>query len=572
MIRPLAVAAALTAGLFSSLPASAQPLPGDAARAVVIVLPYPEAEAFLRTRPAALALGVYSESRTGSEFVAQIGGSTGPGPSLLRTTIERLGLTVGVGASPGVPSSFRVAVERAFGDPGNGELDPAGALRFDVAALALGTRAEAEGILAGHPAYALLIGVGERTPVLVGVLGRTGTLRAGDRPRPGIVVPGDLRETLIDVAGGRGRPERVLAAEPQPTTTAELHELARRFESDESTRYELSVAFAASLYGPILLSVVALRLRRAGAAARLAQATACSTAGYVGALFIADGRAWVRVGPVVFAALLGATIPPELGRRASAGALLCSAAVLAVGALIAPFRPTGEPALTLWGAPLEINRLFGLVNHLVALILVGVVGSWALAGLPRRFLVAGCAVTGAVGGLAAVGANFVSVAFVASAAVVAVSVHRHGRLRLRAVAVAALASLVSFASALALSWLGPSSHGSAAVDRIRSRGLDAVGDLVRERVQENLDQLGEQAAWFEAFSGVLLVALVIVLVRALRRDSPPFVRSRTGYAGAVALTVAALVTLLAEDTGVLVAPVIAALAAAVSLIDRTAPT
>jgi hypothetical protein len=541
-------------------------------RFLLVVMPEGSARALAHETGAALALGVAGPRRAGPGFVARLDGR-------LAERARAAGARTALGASPDAPAELVEAARRALGDLASPVIPPGDALRADLAVLVLASADQAAALVEPEPTGArtgtrtLLVGVGPRTPVLVAEPGRRGILRAGDRPRPGIVIPDDLRATALAALGApvdEGERRSVLRAEPRPTTLAELDRWTLRFERDEASRYELSVALAAAVYGPLLLGWAALWLGRRGLAARLAAAGVLAPAGYLAALFLAEAGAARRVLPVVGAALAGLLLPPRAGRRAAWAVSLGVAAALLVGTVLAPLRPTAEPALTLWGPPVALQRLFGLVNHLVALMLDGLLVGWALGGLPAAVAGLGTVLVATTAAAAPLGANFVSALWVVAGGWAAVAVRRAGWLRLRDLVAAGAAGALCFAAALAAAPAGPASHGLAAAERIGAGPGAGLAGLVRRRVEVNLRELAAQPLWFRVYTGALVVILVLALLRALRRPgvSASGPASDAVRAGSVALVVAALVTLVAEDTGVLVAPLLAAAAGLLALAGR----
>ncbi len=533
------------------MPAVAQ----ETRRVWLIILPEREARALIDSREAALALGVAPGKRRATDFVAQLGGG-----GRFRRALDRAGVGFALGASPDAPPLLRSAAERAFGGPVTAFAEAAA--RGPVVVLVL---ARADQIPSRPAPHIIVVGVGRRTPVLIAWLNRRGTLRAGDRPRPGIARAADVQATLLHAVNV---PPTIapLSPEGRSSAVASLDVLVERFKRDEAGRYALSVALAASLYVPLAIAFIVRRARRsARIVARLSLAAAFAPTGYLAGLFFVHESKFVRVVPVVAAVLAGALLPPSRRSARVAGtALVLVAAVVALGAIVAPFRPTAEPALTLWGSPLELNRFWGLVNHLAALMLAGLVAGWALARLPDVVLVAGGLVAAVVSGAGAIGANFVAPLWITVAVWIGVAASRRGRIRLRDLAAAGFAGTAAFVVALAASTAGPASHGSVAVERIRDGGLRTVWDLLQQRVEGNLGEFTGRGSWFVVWTGLMSAGLVIALIAALRaRERHP--EDRHAYAGALALAASGLAALVSEDTGVLVAPLLAALAGAVWL-------
>jgi hypothetical protein len=205
------------------------------------------------------------------------------------------------------------------------------------------------------------------------------------------------------------------------------------------------------------------------------------------------------------------------------------------------------------------------VNHLAALMLAGLVGGWALARLPAWVLVIGGIAAAVLSGAGAIGANFVAPLWITVAIWIGVVARRAGRVRVRDLAAAGLAGALAFAIALAASSAGPASHGSAAVERISDGGARAVWDLVTARLEVNLDEFTGRGIWFVLWTGAMGLGLVVAMFAAVRARERAPLEQRHAYAGALALAASGFAALVTEDTGVLVAPVLAALAAALWL-------
>ena len=536
----------------------------DASRPVVlIVLPEDEARALVSTRNAALALGVDPHRpRLATAFVEAIGAQAG-GVSRLRRSFEKAGIGVALGAPPDAPSGLLAAAARGFGGPVMPVEDALGA-PVAILVLARGNQLPA---IANERRLVLVLGIGSRTPALVAMLGRSGTLRAGDRPRPGIVAARDVRATMLRAAEVSSTGS-ALAPVGRPASLRAFDRLTRRFSLDDASRYALSVTLSAALFVPLALAMISRRARAWGTMARLAQATAVAPVGYVVGLFAAEAPKGLRILPVLAAAVAGAVLPPTRSTARVIGVgLLGVAGVIAVGAVVAPFRWAAEPALTLWGSPLELNRVWGLVNSLVALILGGLVAGWSLARLPDAVLIAGGLAAALVSGAAAVGANFVAPLWIIVAVWVGVAARRRGGVRIRDLLAALIAGAVAFAVALFASLAGPASHGSVAAERILDEGWRAVWELVRAREEVNVGEFTGRGAWFIIWTAAMTIGLVVALGAALRAREQPDV-ARRAFAGAVALTAGALAALVTEDTGVLVAPILAAMAGVIWLHHR----
>lgn len=569
---------------------AAAPPAAAAGRVLVIALPEGEARALLARRPAAVGLGVYPPTRRATAFVEEIGGGgprgtsapeEGRGPGALRRALERAGVIPQVVAGKGTPPALASSLARAFGEAPADTATPAGAGMITVTALALARAQDAETALAGFPGRAIVLGVGERTPVLVADLSLRGLLRAGKRPRPAVLTPYDVAVTVLRAAGaepGPGAIGRALVSVPSAAPLARLDALAARFERDEATRFALTVAQAAAVFGSLLAGGASLALRRRREAVRWAQAATLGLAGYTGALFVPSGGAWVRVLPVAMAAAAGFAIPPRFGRRVCAGALLGVAASLAALAVVAALRPLGEPALSLWGPPLQLWRFFGLLNHLVAFIIGGAVAGAALARVRTTGVAALATSAAGVAAAPTVGANYVSVVWIAVAGSVAIGVARDGRLRLRHALAGAAIGTAGFAAALAAARALGVSHGAGALTRILDDGPAALWDLVSARAALNWRHLLDQPGWFIAWDAFVVACLIAGILWTARgrgvlgEAGPREGGARVGPRAAVAgCAVAALVALIVEDTGTLMVSSVAAFAGIAFLIDRAAP-
>lgn len=564
----LAAAAALAAigllpGSAPAAPASPAPPPNPVPSLVIVALPMEEARA-LAEGAGALGLGVYPESRTPARFLEQIGtgapvpaapGVTAGRAGALRRALDAAGVSVGVGAAAGAPGETTGALGTAFGVGGApGRVAPA--LSRDIAVLSLAVAEDVDAVRALTGAPVWVLGIGERTPVLVIDDSRQGLLDGGIARRRGIMTSYDLSATFLDAVGappGAGFVGRRVGVRPDPAPLEEVDRLAARLERDDGYGFGLAVATTGTAAAGLLLALAFGRVAP-GLAGRALQVAAWAPAGYVGGVFVPDERAEVRALAVAAATLLGLALPPRRARAWISAALLLVAAGVAGLTIAAAARPDGEPALSLWGDPLVSWRFFGLRNHLVAFVASGAILGPALAGASLP-VAAGVAVTGAVvAGAPSLGANFVGVLVLGVGAGLAIAGRRRGP-RSWHLLLAALIGAAAFTVALAGDAASPVSHGGQALRRVSQEGVGAAWDIVKHRIELNAEEIRDFAppAGYAAAAGQALLFFG-VLVWSIRRraESGSDAVWRAGIAGAAALSLASLAL---EDSGVLVAAI-----------------
>lgn len=567
--------------LSASTPAAhAVETPPSPARALLVAgLPAAEARRAVEDRPAALGLGAYPESRDPGRFLREVSvgaplgreGAASPlggRPGNLARALAAGGLSIGIasggperiagplGAAFSLDPSRVSHVDRAFGGGANVvviALASAGELDQLVANLTPG------GDLTAPPI--VLLGVGERTPLLVAVIdtagdrlggsGGAGILTGGISRRPAVVTPYDLAATILSLAGAydlsdppEGFIGGVLHVERALRPLDRVDALAARLERDDSYGPMLVAATVIVGLGGLALAWLLALAGRRGAAIRFAQGASLATVGLLGAWFVPSGRAEVRALAVVAAFVVGAAIPPRDPLRAVGRWMLAAAAALAVLTVVASLRPGGEPGLSLWGNPLVSWRFFGLQNAQAAFIAGGVIVGAVLAGVPVRLLVPLAATGAVVIGAPALGANFVGVLTFAFGATLALLALARRRFRLRHLLAAGGVALVAFGLALLADTGSPASHGGQAVERVARGGLDAAFDFVRIRVRLNLDLIRDFPGGV-ALAPAYVVAL-LALARWGRRAGPGPPGPRAGILGAAAAALAALVF---EDSG-----------------------
>lgn len=540
-------------------------LAADPARVLLIAMPRAEAESVLSSRSAALGLGVYPESRDPLAFIREVGSGAPRGrragtelggePGRLGRALADAGLgavVMDIGPSPlGRALAFALQTPR-----------PIVARTPGVAGVALSTAQELERLLAGLPpsSTAIVMGVSERTPVLVGIIpvssdpsaSRSGwILTDGIARRPAIVTPYDVTATILRSAGVQRVPSSAFIGRPpsvEPPSAGSALEQIRRLEDrlvrDASHASPLAITAVVFAIVVILVSALLLKRGRRDLAVRAAQGSWFLAAGYPAAQFLPTGRLWVRIAALAAVFLIGIVIPTNNPPRMFARVALVAAAAFAVLIAVAPLRPGGEPGLSLWGNPLVSWRFFGLQNGQAAAIAGGVAVWGLLAGLRARWFAPIALVTAFVIGTPKVGANFVGVlTFVFGAALAFFALVRR-RIEVWHLVVAGACGVVGFVLALISDAASPLSHGGRAAQRISESGLDTIWRFGRARLELNIELIRDM------FAGPLLVAMLVaaiamLLVWSVRRWSQPSRGVAAVWAGAAM----ALASLVLEDSG-----------------------
>src|SRR5437588_136051 len=144
---------------------------------------------------------------------------------------------------------------------------------------------------------------------------------------------------------------RSSSSRAQPLQT--LDALRARFLRDRGFGLGLTgVTAGLAMFGAVFGVLFAI-LKRNTLAAALARAAAMVPAGYVGALFIPSSRWYVRSTALVAAFVIGLAWPARSSKRFCGAVVLATAVAIGVLTVVASRHPGGEPALSLWGDPLN---------------------------------------------------------------------------------------------------------------------------------------------------------------------------------------------------------------------------
>lgn len=525
---------------------------------LVIGLPMGDARLVLFERPSAVGLGVFPDSHASTDFLAEVGiaaprglpGTPSPiggEPGKLRATLDGAGITVGIAVSPAALGQPIVGLADAFG-PLRGALSDA--LTAQVSVVVLGSPDDAEALIRAAPAgtTVIVVGADARAPLLIGETGRAGLLDKGVAERPGVVTPYDLAAT-IEHAAGIANPigGRALRVKPTADPLRALDVLRARFERDRGFGPGLTGVTAGLAIFGATFGVLFAALGRRRIAAALARAAAMVPAGYVGALFVPSSRWYVRSIVLVAAFVVGLLAPSKSSRRFCGVVVFLTAIAIAALTVIASRNPGGEPALSLWGDPLNSWRFFGIRNHLSAFLAGGVVLGAALLSLPM-WLMAVCSIgAGVIVGAPTLGAQFIGVLTLAFAAALLLLGVAGRRPRLWHVPIGIVVAAGAAAGALLTDAGRQISHGGRAVASIRHGGWSAAWEFFRVRARLNYDEISSLGPkGFIAFV-IVAVALAWLFVWAMRSSSVPSLL-RAGVAGVAAAGIAALVV---EDSGFL---------------------
>jgi len=538
----------VAATAFVVLPLGSVPARAAAEPDVLLVaMPAAQARAFLEG--AALGLGVFPASRSGEDFLAEIaagapwrtsGRALGGYPGRVGDVLRDRCVRVETLSEPGSPGAALVATFVRPGTPCPSEIG-----RLTVASVA--SAASARGLAAARTSV-FVVGVAPRTPLTVGVIGIPGVLSGGIAARAGVATPYDLAASVLaslGIRGARGVIGVPLKVAATADAAARIDALSFRMLRDAS--YGPGLAWATAVAGVLgcVIAFFALRRRRNRVAAALARAASIVPAGYVAALFVPSARWEVRAVVVLATFAAGGVWPARNTRRFCGRALVGTAAVVAVLAAVAAMRPDAEPALSLWGDPLNSWRFFGLRNHLAAFVAGGAVAGAALLGVSARVLVVAGLAGAVVVGAPQLGANFVAVFTLVLGAGVAVGIRSSGKVRVPHLAVAGVAAVAGFGLALVADARTPVSHGGRALNTVRSGGARAAWRFIADRAALDYREVASGGvAGFAGFAGVAVV-LVALFVWAARTHAAPS-QVRAAVAGGA---VAAFAALFVEDSG-----------------------
>ncbi|MFN2640571.1 MAG: hypothetical protein ABR548_01560, partial [Actinomycetota bacterium] len=546
---------------------------------VFVALPEAEARILLAAHGGSFAVGVYPDSRDAQDFWVEVSAGAPreregiPSPLAGRECLLAKQIRESHRDRPGLNPDFSQHVV-AQGEP----VEALAALRAvfcapDVPAdaqypigaplaVAVPTATMAEPVIK-DVRDVIVFGVAAKTPLVIGTIGEGhGVLEGGIARRPGVVTPYDVTATILQRTStpipSSGVIGHVLHVRSRPNPLAYTKALAARFERDAGfgpTVAGITIGFLAGagivVTGFLLiggLHALALRSARGAAAAVI---------GYVASLFVPSGNAWVRGIPIVALYVAGAAARVRTPERVriEIGRLL-GVAALAIGVLTitAALRPGGEPALSLWGDPVESWRFFGLRNHLTSMLQLGAITGVALS--LHRPSPAAAAVAGACGaliiGLAQLGANFVAVFTLVFGAGLVTYVLWRGLLSIQGIVLSGVAGTLAFIGALLADAGSPVSHGGRAVQRVRAGGVHAAYDFLAIRWRLNIAEIRSLwGGW--VWAAGLLIGLVAIFLWAMRED----LLTPATRAVLIGGSAAALAALFMEDTGFLAGGIIA---------------
>lgn len=524
---------------------------------VVLAVPMAVARA-LPVQNAAYALGVFPDSRSPRAFLNEIVAGAPEGPSrlppdrtgsgaladLLLANGVAINLDLGPGTEPGGVAPNGFGLTDAFAGSRYPDLAPARAVldvieTTDPAYATTAIRARAAGIV---------LGVGQRTPVLVMATGWRGVLKAPDTGRAGVVTPYDVTATILRILGIEPGPHVAggsmgVVSEGRPLVV--LDALAGRFERDAGYGPGASGMTAGMALLGVFAGAGALALRRRRVAEAFSRAASLVPGGYLVALFVPSARWEVRSIPIVVAFLCGLLAPSRGARRFCGVAVLATAGAIGVLTVLAPLRPGAEPALSLWGDPLTSWRFFGLRNHLAAFVAGGAVVGPMLLDLPVLAFAASIVFALVIVGAPALGANYIGVLTLGLGASFALLARARGTLRAWYLIASGAVGIGAASLALLADAGSPASHGGRAAHSISSEGVVAVWRIMRARAVLNYREVaGVGFFGFVGFIGTA-VALTLLFAWAFRSREVP-VPVRAGVAGIAA---AAFAALFVEDSG-----------------------
>ena len=550
----IAVLSSLALSLPSAAAAAAQAQP--ALRASFIVLPEAEALKLFATRPFALGLGVFPETRDGVRFVEEMGrvsprreGTPGSGPTF--ADVLRLS-GVQVLAGPVLEGEIGDLLETVFEPAFRAALGSRRVLHVYSA-----RRVEDLATLPTTNESIVVLGLTGRTPLRVGVcpapcgpIGEParGILTGGITRRPGLVTPYDIGATILDRLGVDPLPQLVagepLRSERSDAPAERLGSLAQRLERDDSFAPGLAAVTVTLGIVSTLVAYGLMRVGRSGWALRLAQGGVFVLPGWAAALFVPSGSWLVRSLVVLAGVVLGASLRLRRPLRTMAKVGLWSAIAFAVLNALAPLNPGGEPGLTIWANPLRSWRFFGLANVPAAIIASGIVIWGVIAGLSVPVLATISVAAAVVTGAPAIGANFVGVlTFALGAAAVSIALVRR-RTQLKDVLLAGLIGVLAFVLALIADAGSPVSHGGRAARTISDGGPSAAWDLIEGRLRLNWELIRDFGGGILWVIG-LAISLGMLIRWGMRAELGPF-RGRVAVLGGALMAFSSLVL---EDSG-----------------------
>jgi len=553
---------------------------------IVVAMPGDEWVRFARTHVGAFGIGVFPDSRDGIRFLEEIGtlapeGGSGDrgGPGALARDLVEAGVAVTGPFAGGEDLILRrsrrigAALEKAFSA---GIAGPEG-LAGEVRLFQVPTSVGADKVLAGRSGPALVLGVGDRTPVWIEMLpSRTSaafdvsaTLVGSVARRPGVVTPYDLAATILDELGIPADDRsagKALRREQDPDALRDAQELVARLERDVSyppavgaTTVTLCIL---SLWAALLLE----KLRRRELALRMAQAAAIVVPGWIVSQAVPSGRSELRLAVVAGAMVLAAISKPKNPMRTFGLIGVSVALAFAVVASIAPLHPGGEPGLSIWGNPLISWRFFGLANVPAVAIAAGIVVWGVMAGMQPVPLAVTSAAVAVILGAPTMGANFVGVLTFVFGAAAAVFALARKRFELWQLIVSGVLAVGAFVGALAADAGTPVSHGGRAARSIADGGVSALLDIVGDRLRLNLDLIREFGGGVIWAPAMLLIILALVAWGLRVADGPVF-----GRAAVLGGALMALASLVLEDSGFYSGGVLMVSAAAAWCLVRLRP-
>ena len=556
MRRPVVVLLA-AAALLTVAPAAAR-AQQQTLGVLVIGLPETQARLFFSSHAAALGLGVFPDSRASADFIAEIGvaaprglpGTPSPlggSPGKLRAALEAGGKTVGLAVVSGAEGTSVAGLGDAFRATSESVQD---AMKADVAVVVVALADDAEALYrmsAGRTV--VVVGAGATTPLLIGVVGSNGLLDHGVAERPGVVTPYDVAATIANAAGVKPPGGRVLQVRSVGDPFAVIDRLRARFLRDRGFGLGLTgVTAGLAIFGAVF-GVVLAALKRRRLAASLARAAAMVPAGYVGALFIPSSRWYVRATVLVAAFFVGLVWPRGSAKRFCGVVVLITAVAIAVLTVVASRHPGGEPALSLWGDPLNSWRFFGIRNHLAAFLAGGFVLGSALLEAPLWLMLPGAVAAGIVVGAPTLGAQFIGVLTLSFGAALELLGTIQRRVRVWHIPVAIVVASAAAAGALLADAGRVYSHGGTAVESIRAGGWRTAWEFFHLRARLNYNEFASLGIKGWITFVLIAIALAWLFVWGVRSSSlSPLLRA--GVAGVAAAGMAALVV---EDSGFLTA-------------------
>src|SRR5207245_2731738 len=183
-------------------------------------------------------------------------GPLGGAPGKLARALSAEGIAIETSIAPdaaGAPATHLVSAFASASRPSS-----TGGAYIEIAIV--GHAADAERLIARGAGTVIVVGVGPRTPLLIGALGAPGLLDHGVAERPGVVTPYDLAATISRAAGEKPVPGgRALQVLPSSDPLRQIDALRARFLRDQGFGLGLTgVTAGLAMFGAVFAVLFAV--------------------------------------------------------------------------------------------------------------------------------------------------------------------------------------------------------------------------------------------------------------------------------------------------------------------------